>query len=84
MSNPPSIKARREALGIKQANLAARTGTNICALSYIERGIKNHHYSASTKRRVEMTLARIERNTRYRRKRRNKNNVAAIVDETRP
>jgi transcriptional regulator with XRE-family HTH domain len=83
MSAQANIRTRRKALGVKQSDLAARAKTNVCALSYIERGILNHHYSAATRRRVERTLARIERNARYRQKSRVEGNAAAISGEAR-
>lgn len=98
MSEARSIKARREAVGVKQADLAELAQTNVCALSYIERGIPNVCYSEATKQRVEETLDRLERRAAKTAERRRefwcdwikktrplvRRNVAAIVGEIRP
>lgn len=95
---PPSLQARREALGVKQAVLAALADTNACALSYIERGIPNVCYSEATKQRVAEALEHLERQAANTAERRRefwddwikktrpivRREVTAIVGEARP
>jgi DNA-binding XRE family transcriptional regulator len=58
--DPASLRERRKALGLTGRKFAQLAGISTCALSCLERG-REKHYGKPAVRRVEDTLARMER-----------------------